>query len=780
MLELFQFQQTAASQIADRFISYHANPATVGRRNDRKDVPFYQALSSITGSGKTAILAQAVGEISTLLDPAPVILWLSKGKVVVAQSFVNLSDGGKYSHLLGDSSVRLLGEFRSEDVENSDSASIYFATVGTFNQRDRDSSSLRVYRSEVDTTETSVWEALKHRADGNGSRRPLVVVYDEAQNLSNQQTDLLLELDPSAFLLASATLQFPPRFGSEVIEPLRANGITDADLVTSIASSVVVQSGLVKATITLDGLNSPMEETVATMLSDMAAVEQDALVEGVGFRPKAIYVTNTNVVEGDDGMSDDPKQPFDQRQAPPVLIWRYLVENHGVAPDEIAVYADLKTHRDFPLPESFHLFAGGESDYSRFADGNFKHIVFNLALQEGWDDPEVYFAYVDKSMNSRVQITQVVGRVLRQPGAVHYAPETLNTAHFYVRLDRNSVFADIVREVRSGLGGSAPEIRVVASGSGKERPVPYKPKDHFTVPKIALASSHAQSAVEQVMTKLANYTSDRENTQATGSRRTVSQLVGQDAVVDSEWIDFEFASRVSVRWVFRREVSRNFRPALSVVDSDGPRFDAKVGVGSVAYKQIVDIASQAVDEFVDFAQIKQQRRNEYQVGNFLARPSDVEMFSNAAHEGYDALNALERPFARALDETGFPWCRNPSQTGYKIPLLSPGGTVWFYPDFLLWANGVAFCLDTKGEHLIESDAGRKLLSILPAVGVEVTVEVKLISKGRWGADRLRTSPDGFTLWGVRHDGKLTVAHFDEMSGLLNAVTAVREGNSDAE
>jgi type III restriction enzyme len=778
VLELFQFQRAAASQIADRFVAYNANPATTGRRSQQRDVPFYQALSSITGSGKTAILAQAVGEIATMVEPAPVVLWLSKGKVVVAQSYANLSAGGKYNHLLGDSTVRLLSEYRPEDVEQASEAAVYFATVGTFNQRDRESSTLRVYRSEIDTTETSTWEALKNRRTADGELRPLIVVYDEAQNLSDQQTELLLELEPAAFLLASATLRFPQRFSTEVIDPLRANGIADSELITSIPSAVVVESGLVKATITLEGLNSPMEESIAAMLADMTDVEADAAAEGLPFKPKAIYVSNTNVIDGDDGLADDPKQPFSQRQAPPILIWRYLTETAGIPASDVAVYADLKTHKDFPLPADFSLFSGGESDYERFTEGEYRHIIFNLALQEGWDDPEAYFAYVDKSMNSRVQVTQIVGRVLRQPGATHYSSETLNTAHFYVRLDRNSVFTEVVDEVRDGLGGDAPEVRLVATAPGRERPIPYPVKELRTVPKVALASSHAQSAVESVIAKLSDYSADATNTQAAGSRRTITQRIGQSGAVDSEWVDFEHASRVSVRWAFRREVSRSFRPTLTIVNTDGAKFDAKVGVGSTAYKHVVDISADAVSQFLNFAQIKQQRRNAYEVGSVLARPSEVEPFTNALHEGYDGLNKLEKPFAHALDATGLPWCRNPSQTGYKIPLLSPGATTWFFPDFLLWDGDNVFCLDTKGEHLIESDAGRKLMGILPAMGSKVRVDVKLISRGRWDAERTRTSPDGYTLWGVRHDGKLNVSNFDDVSDVVDAI--VERGAADAD
>ena len=74
---------------------------------------------------------------------------------------------------------------------------------------------------------------------------------------------------------------------------------------------------------------------------------------------------------------------------------------------------------------------GGDSDYDNFVAGNYRHIIFNLGLQEGWDDPECCFAYIDKDMGSPDQVTQIIGRVLRQPGAEHYPAMILNTAHFY-------------------------------------------------------------------------------------------------------------------------------------------------------------------------------------------------------------------------------------------------------------------------------------------------------------------------------------------------------------
>ena len=113
-------------------------------------------------------------------------------------------------------------------------------------------------------------------------RRPLVVVYDEAQNLSDQQTTLLLEQQPAVFLLASATLRLPAQFSTEVIDPLRSQGdYATEDLITTVPSATVVASGLVKGIIALDGLNAPMQETVSEMLADLREAEAAADAQGL-------------------------------------------------------------------------------------------------------------------------------------------------------------------------------------------------------------------------------------------------------------------------------------------------------------------------------------------------------------------------------------------------------------------------------------------------------------------------------------------------------------------
>ena len=71
----------------------------------------------------------------------------------------------------------------------------------------------------------------------------------------------------------------------------------------------------------------------------------------------------------------------------------------------------MKFDKDYPPPADFVHFKGGDADYANFVAGDYRHIIFNLGLQEGWDDPECYFAYIDKSMQSNIQVEQVIGRV---------------------------------------------------------------------------------------------------------------------------------------------------------------------------------------------------------------------------------------------------------------------------------------------------------------------------------------------------------------------------------
>jgi type III restriction enzyme len=447
-----------------------------------------------------------------------------------------------------------------------------------------------------------------------------------------------------------------------------------------------------------------------------------------------------------------------------------------VDPDDIAVYCSLKLDRNYPPPDGFHLFKGGDKDYEKFSAGNFRHIIFNLSLQEGWDDPLCYFAYIDKSMDSRVQVEQVIGRLLRQPSAHHFPADRLNTAHFYVRVDRNQVFSDILVAVSEKLATEAPELRVVVAPPGKPIPVEYGVRKQMVVPGTALESSDAVLPVANVIKHFTDYRhDDGTNTMGQGSRAIVQRLVGTADDGEVKWETFEQSSRVLARWIFQREVRKRYPGALGVAPTSESKFDAEIGLGSNAEAHVVQVAEKVVDTFLEHVEIIQKPRDPYHVGPQLARPDGVIVFKNAVHDGYDGLNSLELAFARTLDKLGAMWCRNPSRTGYRIPLATLGPTSFFYPDFIVWLGTDIFLIDTKGAHLLPEAVVRKLLWIEPPSKVPQRLYVKLVSEGTWKVDATQLTKDGYTLWGAKAAAGRTVKHHDSLDELVAAVLTAQRG-----
>ena len=109
---------------------------------------------------------------------------------------------------------------------------------------------------------------------------------------------------------------------------------------------------------------------------------------------------------------------------------------------------------------------------------------------------------------------------------------------------------------------------IIATPPGKEEPKNLAVKGHRAVPKAAIDHAECVEPVEKVIAKVMDYSQDQVNTKGVGRRRTVEQVIGQSESKDSDWVDFEQTNRVNARWVFRREVSRRYKPALMVMDTD--------------------------------------------------------------------------------------------------------------------------------------------------------------------------------------------------------------------
>lgn len=755
------FQERAASQIAQRFFDYSINPLMVDRTTP---VPFLQTLVAITGSGKTLMLADAVAQIRDGLPIAPVVLWISKGKVVVSQTFENLSSG-KYADNLPGFTVLPLMEVAPDHLTSEDIPVLLVATVGKFAVEDTSSDDRKVYRAQLDLAEESLWDQLKKRRTDKGQRRPLIIVYDEGHNLSDLQSERLLELAPDALIVASATMMLPPRINNIMTRLRNDKQWTDHDFSTAVSSREVVLSGLVKERISIDGYITPLEPALDNLLGDMKVAQKIVKEHKLPFTPKAIYVCSTNTVDGM-SVSEDLKRPFNERQARPILIWRHLVEVAKIKPEKIAVYCQLKFSKDSPKHGEMHLFDGGEKDYSRFTAGGYEHVIFNLGLQEGWDDPSCCFAYIDKEMASARQITQVIGRVLRQPGAEHHTDPILNTAHFHIRTDEKGVFDDILRDIRKDLASEHPSIAlVVKDGKMRGKRDRIDPKPPRTVPTVGIESSRALDPISRIVASIMDFRGGNPNTVGQGSRMQVLQKVGEDSDAQFEWVDAEHSNRITARSVFRREIQRSYPGGLrraggpiNLVDIEEPKFDAMIELSSPAAEHMRTKAQEVVAAFIQYSIIFQNDDDSpYSVGPVAIDPSSNEEFKRSLHSKYSGLNELEKKFARALDRTKRVWARNSVGSGYSLPLLHEGKAYW--PDFLVWVDKSVLIIDTKGDHLLVEAAASKLFEIDGSEAGK-RIALKLVSEGHVEISNgtvKKKSKLGFTVWAWKN-GRLQPTH----------------------
>lgn len=765
--ELKVFQSDAAKTISDRYAFFAAHPYRP--RKGPKPRPFFQALSALTGAGKTPVLAQAVSLMRAHFACEPIVFWMSKAKSVVAQTYANFCPGGKYAEIADGFSVIGIGQLTPVHIEDGSTPLMILATTGLFNNRDQSEGSLNIYKKDADLFgDSSPWERLIARKAG-GQRRPLLIVYDEGHNLSEQQSEILAELEPDAYLLASATLKLPANFNKAVIQPIRLwvdeaaeDGKAFADLgavddegnpdaqrfvTTAVDSAKVVAAELVKKAIQFDGTTAPMEKCLDDLHKRLGIIEDEIESRGLGFKPKAIYVCKTNIA--DDGEKDDHAKPFEHRKAPPIRIWRYLVEEKGIDPEEIAIYANL-SFADGNKPNAVNLFSKGENDFDDFRAGDYKHIIFNLSLQEGWDDPACYLAYIDKSMGSSIQVEQIIGRVLRQYNAKHYDSSLLNAAHFFLRVDSQSVFADAIGAVKEKLKAEGAPIEITDNFGGAGGAEDLTPKDgvDVVIHQVHVDASDACSQIAEIIADFPVFAEGGPDT--LGQAHTASQVIELDGLAKesggAEWKADGHTNPVRLRWLVNTAIRARSNRALAVTDLNDPKFDVRVQIQSPAERHTAKLAAEIVSAYYAHSELAYESEAPFRFG-VLRTAKNATAFQNGLYEKYGGMNKFEGPFAAALDTSGHVWHRNPSSGGFHIPLLSEGDTASFYPDFIVWKGGLVYCLDTKGGHLLTDAVARKLFDIQEDGNTKLLV--RFITEGKQTELRGKAIKGGYTVWKMK-------------------------------
>ena len=223
-------------------------------------------------------------------------------------------------------------------------------------------------------------------------------------------------------------------------------------------------------------------------------------------------------------------------------------------------------------------------------------------------------------------------------------------------------------------------------------------------------------------------------------------------------IETGHSNKVSVRWVFKRELGKLAKGAITLCDYSNTKFDALIEYSSNAKSYLQDYAKKIADVYRKKSVIVQNSLDTVEVGDVFVNGEGLE-FKHSVHQRYSDFNNFERDFANELDKVGLKWLRNPSSGYFQIPLLDGKGTNNFNPDFVVWDEDVIYALDTKGSHLIIKDSERKLFCIEKAYKEGPDLLVRLISEKKYNEQGEVLDNKGYTVWKLKQ-GTVQPLHCD--------------------
>ena len=744
--------------------------------------------------------------------PLPIILWVTKSSALISQTMNALESNENVGGLLSGlpREVRRLQELDENLLGQADTALIALASYASFHRNEEKGRKvLRAHKGSksggsAEQVQVSIWNALK--AAGRGDRA-LLVVYDESHNFSPNQTETLGELKPDGYLLSSGTASLftekrYSQFYNEVISPaasiLECHYKTQREklLVTTIDSKDAVNAGLVKEEVHLHLTETHMEYCVDKALATLRELEADCKRLKLDVQPKAIYVCKTNIT--DSGGKDSKGAALKDRNARSIALWKYLAGKKGIKKEQIAVYANVVIDAG-QLPAE-HLYKGSNKDFNRFQRGDYRHVIFNQALQEGWDDPNCYVAYIDKTMKSSVQIKQVIGRLLRQPGGARYNTSRLNAAHFFVRVAGQSSFAKVIGEVKEEVNrsGIIPKgnfhvhlDKSPADGDGSPRILKPRKACDVSIRKLQVDAENVERRVNKRMLASIRaivlegaYSTEAEATQQT----TIFKVAdgSQEETPRRSRVRKPPSTQYSIYEIIRdlgRTHDSHFSDILIKVSSQTPDilYSHLIGLHSPAHKELERQFKECAETYYQNAIIRVGPEDQLIHFPPVQSSHRGERFSHSLFEEYSDLNKLELPFAESLDRhlgqhpgLALAWHRNTVGKGFYLPVLSSEKRR-FYPDFLIWkkppqqSGGEKYtvpslvAVDTKGDHLI--DGAAKDLHVSGDKGEAIKIFTRLVSRGNGEHKKA----EGFSVWSTSSEGKTRHEHHEVLDDAIDSL-----------
>lgn len=404
------------------------------------DMPYF-CLRVPTGGGKTWLAAKSVQLVNThlLRCEHSVILWLVPSKPIREQTIKALKDRSHPYH----AALREAGPITVLDLEEAKnvtratldtSTTVIVATRQAFQVEEEEYR--KVYQSSgalmhhFDNLSPSQRDELL--TDGEGSerttpyslanvlrlRRPFVVV-DEAHNSRTELAfDMLARFRPSGVMELTATPDLDR---------------TPTNVLHSVSAAELKAEEMIKLPVVLE-TEPNWQQCLADAIGRRDALHKLADEER---RAGAAYLRPLVLIQSEPRRAGIETLDFEK-------VKSELITNHGIPASEIVV----ATGEEKGLEQIDTDYKLGIADPACPV----KFVITQKALAEGWDCPFAYILVSMASLSSATAVEQLLGRVLRQPGASHRQAKALNQSYAFV-VSRN--FAETAGTLRDRLVAGA-------------------------------------------------------------------------------------------------------------------------------------------------------------------------------------------------------------------------------------------------------------------------------------------------------------------------------------
>lgn len=380
------------------------------------DMPYF-CLRVPTGGGKTWLAAKSVALVNThlLRVPRSLVLWLVPSKTIRDQTVRGLKDLRHPLHAAlkdaGPVTVLDLAEAKALTRATLDTSTVVIvATRQAFQVEDEESR--KVYESSGALMHHFENLAQTQRAmlltDGDSVpyslanvlrlRRPFVVL-DEAHNSRTELAfDTLARFLPSGIMELTATPDMER---------------TPSNVLHSVSASQLKAEQMIKLPVVLE-TEPNWQQCLADAIGRRDGLQKLADDET---RAGAPYLRPIVLIQSEPRRAGLDTLAFDR-------VRQELMSNHGIPAEQIVV----ATGEEKGLEKIDTDFTLGISDPACPV----KFVITQKALAEGWDCPFAYILVSMASLHSATAVEQLLGRVLRQPGAAHRPAKELNQSYAFV------------------------------------------------------------------------------------------------------------------------------------------------------------------------------------------------------------------------------------------------------------------------------------------------------------------------------------------------------------